>query len=365
MKSEVGILTSDDNLKNNNIKTKDKEKYKNVTEDILKTKYFEFNNLKQIALYFNMPITTLHKRLMKYDWYINRENKSSKMTNNSKNITDEEFISTCNSSISMAEAAKKLNMPFTTFSKRAKKLGCYHTNQGGKGIIKERKQKYILDEEYFNVWTPQMSYWFGFVVADGSIHNEIFSIDLSIKDKEHLQHFVEDIKFTGTIREYVHRNKQKDDTYKEYKAVHFKTRNKKFIQSLRNKGIEEYKTYIDRNYIEQVPDEFKPYFVIGLFDGDGSVTKTGDISFSGNKVNILSVFDYMGFKEDNLRIRNKGIYINCDIRFKRDCFKFWKMYLKYSENIHCLNRKRVRILENYTKYLKGHNEDNSNQTSAA
>ena len=77
MKSEVVTLASEDDSKKNEIETKNKEKYKNVTEDVLKTKYFEFNNLKQTALYFNMPITTLHKRLMKYDWYINRENKSA------------------------------------------------------------------------------------------------------------------------------------------------------------------------------------------------------------------------------------------------------------------------------------------------
>lgn len=357
MESEVCILTSDDNIKNNN----SKEKYKNVTEEILKTKYFEFKNLKQTASYFNMPVSTLHKRLMKYDWYINRENKVERI-NNSKNITDEEFINTCNSSRSMAEAARKLNIPFTTFSRRAKKLGCYHTNQSGKGFTKNREQKYTLDEEYFKIWTPQMSYWLGFIVADGSIHNKVFSIDLSIRDKDHLQCFVDDIASTDIIREYAHKNKQKDGTYKEYKAVHFKTRNKKFIQSLRDKGIEEQKTYIDRDYISQVPDEYKPYFIIGLFDGDGSVSKVGDISISGNKVNILSVFNYMGFKEDNLRIENKGAYIDCDIRFKHDCFKFWEMYLKYSEYIHCLERKKKRILESYTKYLERNNKNKAKNT---
>ena len=352
MESEVHTLTSDDKIKYNN-KTSGKEKYKNVTEDMLKTKYFEFRNLKQTAKYFNMPVSTLHDKISKYDWYI--KNKNNK---NNKNITDEEFISICNSSMSMAEAARKLNISFKVLSRRAKKLGCYNPNQSGKGIIRNRKQKYILNEEYFYKWTPQMAYWLGFIVADGSIHDKVFSIDLSIKDKEHLQHFIEDIESTDTIREYIHKNKQKDGTYKEYKAVHFKTRNKNFIQSLRDKGIEEQKTYIDRNYIEYIPDEFKYYFIIGLFDGDGSVSNVGDILFSGNRVNILSVFNYINFKEEDLRIVDKGKYINCHIRFKRDCFKFWKMYLKYSKDIYCLERKRQRILDNYLKYLEIHNINN-------
>ena len=40
MKSEVVTLTSEDNSKNGEIKIKSKEKYKSVTEDVLKTKYF-------------------------------------------------------------------------------------------------------------------------------------------------------------------------------------------------------------------------------------------------------------------------------------------------------------------------------------
>jgi 5-methylcytosine-specific restriction endonuclease McrA len=43
------------------------------------------------------------------------------------------------SSNSMAEAAKKLDMPFMTFKRRAVELGVYKTNQGGKGSNKGRQ----------------------------------------------------------------------------------------------------------------------------------------------------------------------------------------------------------------------------------
>jgi len=39
----------------------------------------------------------------------------------------------------MAEAAKKLDMPFMTFKRRAIELGVYKTNQGGKGSSKGRQ----------------------------------------------------------------------------------------------------------------------------------------------------------------------------------------------------------------------------------
>jgi hypothetical protein len=48
-------------------------------------------------------------------------------------VTMEEAI---NTTTSMRQAAKAMNMAFTTFKRRAIKLGLYHTNQGLKGSTK-------------------------------------------------------------------------------------------------------------------------------------------------------------------------------------------------------------------------------------
>lgn len=53
-----------------------------------------------------------------------------------RNIDKDMFIKVCNESISMRDACMKLNMAYTTFARYAKKFGCYKTNQGGIGIIK-------------------------------------------------------------------------------------------------------------------------------------------------------------------------------------------------------------------------------------
>lgn len=44
-------------------------------------------------------------------------------------ITDEKIIEVCKTSDSMASAARELEMTFHSFSKRAKEIGCYKTNQ--------------------------------------------------------------------------------------------------------------------------------------------------------------------------------------------------------------------------------------------
>lgn len=64
----------------------------------------------------------------------------------SNKVTDEQFIEVCKNSKSMKEAYTKLGIAPTTFKRRAIKLGCYVTNQGGKGSHKERKDGIPLKE---------------------------------------------------------------------------------------------------------------------------------------------------------------------------------------------------------------------------
>lgn len=44
-------------------------------------------------------------------------------------MTDQEFIKICNDSDSMLSAARKMNISFSTFKRKAKRLNCYNTNQ--------------------------------------------------------------------------------------------------------------------------------------------------------------------------------------------------------------------------------------------
>ena len=51
-------------------------------------------------------------------------------------ISKEDFIKICNESLTMADAARKMNIHYNTLIKWAKKYGCYNPNQGGKGTNK-------------------------------------------------------------------------------------------------------------------------------------------------------------------------------------------------------------------------------------
>lgn len=63
------------------------------------------------------------------------------MPNKNKYIgSKENFRSIVKTCKSMAEASKKLNLPFSTFKRYAEKYDCYNPNQVGKGIVKQRKK---------------------------------------------------------------------------------------------------------------------------------------------------------------------------------------------------------------------------------
>jgi len=52
------------------------------------------------------------------------------------NFSDEEFVKIVNECQTMAYAAKKVGMAYTTFIRKAQSLGCYKPNPGGKGTHK-------------------------------------------------------------------------------------------------------------------------------------------------------------------------------------------------------------------------------------
>lgn len=55
-------------------------------------------------------------------------------------MTDQEFIEICKNSNSMSAAAAKIGIHFNTFKRKAVKLGCYNTNQAGKGVNKPKAE---------------------------------------------------------------------------------------------------------------------------------------------------------------------------------------------------------------------------------
>lgn len=61
-------------------------------------------------------------------------------------IDETHFRKVCSESNSMRQACATLGLHFNTFKDKAVKLGCYKTNQSGKGIVKNKPRKVLLKD---------------------------------------------------------------------------------------------------------------------------------------------------------------------------------------------------------------------------
>lgn len=175
-----------------------------------------------------------------------------------KYIYDIEMISTLfTNGVSISAISKKTNIPIGSVRKKLKKLG-YDTS---------RKIVVNCNHNAFEKFTKESCYWAGFIAADGNIYKNRLSINLSIKDENHLIQFkkflVSDCRFFyldkfingKTLKHcqfYLNSKKIKNDLENNFKIVPRKTR------------ILEIPLIVDIDLIR--------HFIRGYFDGDGSIS---------------------------------------------------------------------------------------------
>lgn len=103
------------------------------------------------------------------------------------------------------EISKLIDRTPCSIMTRACKLGI-SSKKISKEIYKKRYGTYC-NENYFKDLTMENCYWAGFLAADGNISDDgKLSLQISDKDFEHCNKFVETIKFTGKISKYVRKN---------------------------------------------------------------------------------------------------------------------------------------------------------------
>jgi len=115
-------------------------------------------------------------------------------------------------------------------------------------------------KDYFKEWSNDMAYILGLFVSDGCIYidkNNTYRSSISSKDQSILEYVRNEIKPEGNI------NNSKDGTG----MVHFI--NKDFVMDLMSHGVLPRKSWSP--IVPDVPNKYKKSFLLGLFDGDGSV----------------------------------------------------------------------------------------------
>lgn len=188
---------------------------------------------------------------------------------------------------------------------------------------------------YFqNCDTHLKAYFLGFIAADGCLLNNgknsiSLSITLSEVDRNLLNKLKEEIGCEHRI--YDIRGKMTYNILKEKYHCRFQLCNKDLISDLKNYGLEERKTTTIPNILVKIPEEFQESFILGYFDGDGSISyniasKQYVLSFRGTEAFLQGIANKMQFEKYRLvKDKTKNCFTLTAWR-KADIQKFKQIY---------------------------------------
>lgn len=132
--------------------------------------------------------------------------------------------------------------------------------------------KYQFQEDIFStIDTLEKSYWIGFLYADGFIskNSATFGVALQERDKQHLINFLRFLKCSENDIPLIMKYSEKT---KSYKAALTRIRTKEDLIKLGFTNKKSYDTTL--NVWDNIPNNFKKEFILGMWDGDGSFSVT-------------------------------------------------------------------------------------------
>lgn len=205
-----------------------------------------------------------------------------------------------------------------------------------------------VNEEYFKVIdTPEKAYWLGFVCSDGHITPSEGKTVLSSKDPEVLEKFRDAIQSEHAIT--ILGNTPDKRTGKTYRSYALQVTNSKFTSWVVHKGITSEKS--TNVSFPDIDEELYSYFIAGLFDGDGSLSRRdGKV-----RVNLISTKEMLAYIQNYLYTRftiSVGVLSKVSLKVNN----VYKMYL-YKDAIKFLDflyedsdRKELYLSRKYKRY---------------
>lgn len=133
----------------------------------------------------------------------------------------------------------------------------------------EVQQKYTLDESFFEVIdTEEKAYWLGFMFSDGLVGTNLrdFGFALPTVDKEHVQKFIDAIKYTDIVDIY----NPTRGIFSENQYARCVPSSRKICADLISHGCIPRETHTFEAPVG-VPEGGYRHFVRGVLDGDGGI----------------------------------------------------------------------------------------------
>ncbi len=214
---------------------------------------------------------------------------------------------------------------------------------------RDKTKIYKFDENFFEIIdSEEKAYWLGFLYADGFInssrkHNSRkMGISISSIDREHLVKLNESLKSNVIIRDYKTSGGYSLDT--QYSRLIFSS--EKMCSDLVDKGMFEKKSLILCFPNErQVSKALQCHFIRGYFDGDGSISISGNeykFRICGTKELLTSIQEILGVT-NMLQKRKKDDSNNYSIDFGGNNKVLLNLKKLYDQSHIHLDRKYVRF----------------------
>lgn len=192
-------------------------------------------------------------------------------------------------------------------------------------------RKYFFDECYFNqINSEEKAYWLGFLYADGYLtNNNVIGCKLRRDDEQQIISFLQDIQISEINLHY----------HDKTNSCGFDLTSQKMYDSLLKKGFSRKKSYDNTALpFDCVPDNFKRYFILGFWDGDGYVSITNGKKLTGvvsnNEKLLLSFMKYINsqLEDDFCKVTNNDGYFR--IRMVTNKAKRFLDWLYFNSKIH-------------------------------
>lgn len=228
-----------------------------------------------------------------------------------------------------AEIIRRIEFPYdaSNFSRIVRGLGW----KKEKGKV----NRFQVNETFFNEWTKESAWVFGWLITDGYINNKYTELTLQKSDSDVIDKVKEVIGFTGN--KYVRENKE---TLRVY--------NRELSKSLFNKGIPRNNKTFDCE-MPDIPEEFLWDFIRGAFEGDGSISTSNN----GLQVSICGASEKL-MLGINAFLNSKGI----ETSVYNKTGNFWVVRpkgmdnaLKWLFNMYQNTDESIRLDRKFNKYI--------------
>jgi predicted HTH domain antitoxin len=261
-----------------------------------------------------------------------------------------------NEKLSLREISTKINRDIRAIKRVLNKHNIKLRHAG------DYNRKYTSNDYAFNEFTPESVYWAGFIAGDGCIYshglgdktiNNCLTVTLASIDKEHLEKLKQFLNYNGVL-------------YESETKVALTINNRRIVADLEEKfNISNNKT---DSYTppKNIPQHLVKYFILGLFDSDGCITRSKrttkkqykgsfvyQISFTGTIEVCEYIKDFFG-SAVKIHKRHKNNTNNYTVIFQGN-----PQIIKYLSQLYddisvhfCLKRKYQMYIELVEQYKK-------------